>query len=86
MTLSLMNCRNVRRVEQIPRPKLSKRCESIHGRPAVRYYTLEIDPIKRIPEGEGSASEKELTKALHICRGHFKDYRERGLFGRQKGL
>ena len=23
---------------------------------------------------------------LHICRGHFKDYRESGLFGKVKGI
>ena len=28
-----------------------------------------------------------LKQALHICRGHFKDYRDgRGLFGKHKGL
>jgi hypothetical protein len=24
-------------------------------------------------------------KALHVCRGHFAHYRERGLFGKYKG-
>ena len=35
------------------------------------------------PAGE----QHDVKKALHICRGHFKDFREgRGLFGRTKGL
>jgi hypothetical protein len=27
-----------------------------------------------------------MKQALHICRGHFKDYRQSGLFGRHKGV
>jgi hypothetical protein len=84
--LNFLNCRNVRHVEHVPSPKLSRRCEALNGRPAVRFYTLEIEPMKKVLEDEGHVSENGLPKALHICRGHFKDYREHGLFGRQKGL
>jgi hypothetical protein len=27
-----------------------------------------------------------LKRALHICRGHFKDYTKRGLFGKIHGV
>jgi hypothetical protein len=28
----------------------------------------------------------EMHQALHICRGHFKDYRQHGLFGKLKAI
>jgi hypothetical protein len=87
LAVSLANCRNTKRIEHAPRPKLSKRCEAVYGKPAVKYYTLEIDPIKRILETEGRIGEVGLQRALHLCRGHFADYRNgNGLFGKHKGL
>jgi hypothetical protein len=86
LALSFLHCKNVRRVENVPPPKLDKAYQKRHGRPMVRYYTLEIDPMKEILRREGRSEEVGLKKALHICRGHFADYTEKGLFGKHKGV
>jgi hypothetical protein len=85
-TVSFMHCKNVVQRVVAPPPKLSKRHKERHGRPLFSYRVLEIEPMKQVLRTEGRSEEVGLAKALHICRGHFKDYRERGLFGRNKGL
>lgn len=85
--LSLTSCRNVSASEHRPPPALSKRHAERHGRPLCRYYTLDIEPMRKVLKTEGRMDEVGLARALHLCRGHFKDYREGGgLFGRNKGL
>jgi hypothetical protein len=87
LACSLSNCRNVRAAEQSPPAPLSRRHAERHGRPLLRYYTLDIEPMRKALRTEGRLDEVGLKRALHLCRGHFKDYREGGgLFGRHKGL
>ena len=57
-----------------------------HGRPLLRYYTLVIKPMQQVLRQVGRSDEVGPPKALHICRGHFKDYRRSGLFGKHQGL
>jgi len=76
-TLQFMNCKNVEVVDNHPNHaarKLARR----EGRPEpVSYKTLVIHPMgaKRrvVTRSDGSAV---AGVALHIVRGHFKDYRE----------
>jgi len=42
--------------------------------------------MRTILRKEGQVETQGLEKALHICRGHFKDYRTEGLFGKHKGM
>ena len=43
--------------------------------------------MKKVLREEGKSEETGLKHALHICRGHFKDYRDgKGLFGRYKDI
>ncbi len=87
LAASFLHCRNVSTEEHVPQPKLNKAYRKRHGRPLVRYKTLTIEPMKRILRKEGHVEVNGLSKALHICRGHFKDYRaSAGLFGKHKGL
>lgn len=86
LTISFMHCKNVVQRVVAPPPRLSKRHKERHGRLLFSYRVLEIEPMKQVLRAEGRSEEVGLAKALHICRGHFKDYRERGLFGRNKGL
>jgi len=52
----------------------------------LKYYTLNIEPIKKILD-ESTSESQGLKNAIHICRGHFKDFRNSGgLFGKHKGL
>ena len=86
LTVSFMHCKNVEVQAVEPPQKLSKKHDKHHGRPLVRYHVLGIEPMKRILRKEGQIDLQGLRKALHICRGHFKDYRGGGLFRRHKGI
>jgi hypothetical protein len=85
LSLCFVNCRNTELVKK----RLISQNGQIASRkspPIYKYYVLQIDPIKRILEVEGASKTKGLRKALHICRGHFKDYREKGLFGQHHDI
>jgi hypothetical protein len=86
LAISFLHCRNVQLVERRPSPELSRAHKRRRGLPFVRYHVLEIEPMKRVLRTEGKADEVGLRQALHICRGHFKDYRQRGLFGKHRAI
>ena len=79
LAISFMHCKNVNVIENKP-----SRIPGIRNRhkPKITYKTLEIEPMKKVLQTEGDIENNGLKKALHICRGHFKDFREKGLFGR----
>jgi hypothetical protein len=84
---SFLHCKNVVTQQQTPPAKLSKAFQRRHSRPLFRYKTLAIEPMKEILRREGQVQTTGLKHALHLCRGHFKDYRNSGgLFGKYKGL
>lgn len=87
LAMSFLHCRNVTVVEnEVPAP-LAKKYRARTGVQPCRYKTLIIEPLKQILRTQGRSGEVGLQKALHICRGHFKDYREgRGLFGKYHQL
>jgi hypothetical protein len=85
LAIGFMHCKNVRHVEHDPVFKSGKGWRA--AKPSrVRHYTLEIDPMKETLRREGQSETLGLKQALHICRGHFKDYRQSGLFGKIKGI
>jgi hypothetical protein len=82
-----LHCKNVELVDNHPPEKSNRKHIKRYGVPMTKYYTLHIEPMKQILKTEGNSEENGLQKALHICRGHFKDYREgKGLFGRHKEI
>jgi hypothetical protein len=83
LAISFLHCKNVTVVEnRVPAP-LAKKYHARHGIRPANYKTLVIEPLKNILRTEGRSGEVGVQKALHICRGHFRDYREgRGLFGK----
>jgi hypothetical protein len=87
LAISFLHCKNVTVVENhVPAP-LVKKYRARHGRAPCSYKTLVIEPLKKILRTEGRSDHVGVQKAIHICRGHFKDYREgRGLFGRYHQL
>jgi len=87
LAVSFLHCKNVRLDDNhVPKP-LAKKYRERHGVEPCAYKTLVIEPLKQILRHEGRSHEVGLQKALHICRGHFKDYREgRGLFGKYHQL
>jgi hypothetical protein len=86
LTLSFFHCTNVSVREEAPPARLSKAHERRHGRPLLRYKTLDIHPMQRVLRQEGGSARVGLPRALHICRGHFKQFRQKGLFGKHFGL
>lgn len=85
LALSLMHCKNVI-VENHEPPRLSRILEKRGVKPRVRYHTLAIEPMRQVLRREGQSEKTGLKRALHICRGHFKDYSKHGLFGKYKGM
>lgn len=84
LAFAFMHCKNVRHVENEPTGQRTRRRQG--KPPLVKFYTLEIDPMKETLRREGNVETVGLAMALHICRGHFKDYRASGLFGKIKGI
>jgi hypothetical protein len=87
LAMSFLHCKNVTIVDNEVPAALAKRYRERHGIAPCRYKTLIIEPLKKVLRHEGKSDSVGLQRALHICRGHFKDYREgRGLFGRYHQL
>lgn len=83
--VSLMHCKNVTLESQAAPPPavLKKRKEK--GVADVRFKTLVIEPMRKQVRREAAegGDTSDMQRALHICRGHFKDFREgAGLFGK----
>jgi hypothetical protein len=85
LALTFMHCKNVRTIDVPANPKLNQARARKHKRPFVDYKVLEIDPLREILRHTGMSQTTGLKQALHVCRGHFKTYDERPLFGRVKG-
>jgi hypothetical protein len=83
LALSFLNCRNVKSVNCAPDHKFSMVWRKQHQYSLVTYKTLCITPMTEVLRREGGKETHGISKALHICRGHFKSYEERGLFGRE---
>jgi hypothetical protein len=83
-----LHCKkNVTLVENKVDAPLARKYKQRHGITPTAYKTLVVEPLKQILRSEGRSGEVGLQKALHICRGHFRDYREgRGLFGKYHQL
>jgi hypothetical protein len=88
LAISFLHCKNVTTsMESMPAP-LAKKFRAKHpGVQPTRYRTLVIEPLKAILRTQGKSGEVGLAKAMHICRGHFRDYRQGpGLFGKYHQL
>lgn len=85
LTVQFMNCTNVETIlTGLPTASRSgSRKRKVT--PTTRYYVLQIDAMTTKRVGGGVEREADST-ALHICRGHFKDYREKGIFGKNHGV
>jgi len=88
LAISFLHCKNVRVIDNQPDAKLVKRYRERHGGASPSgYKTLVIEPLKQILKREGGSDKVGLARALHICRGHFRDYRQgAGLFGKYNTL
>lgn len=86
LAVSFCHCKNVDTVEHVPQEKLSHAFKKRNGKPLTKYYTLNIDPLKRALAREGRSASRGIAHAMHVCRGHFRTYSsERPLFGKVIG-
>uniref|UniRef100_UPI00333FAE8E hypothetical protein n=1 Tax=Pseudomonas sp. TaxID=306 RepID=UPI00333FAE8E len=86
LALSFLNCRNTVIVDHQPDEKLSKVHKKRHGHQLTTFKTLEISQVKKILTETAANGVSDLKHALHLCRGHFKNYNDKPLFGRHKGM
>ncbi len=86
--IALLHCKNVETVDATF-PRIIRRRSQKSIVPDVKFKQLIVHPMrkqKRHEKQEDKQSSREHTR-LHICRGHFKDYREgKGLFGKYKSI
>ena len=86
MALTFLHCKNVTVQDKTPPPTLSNKREKRHGQPLVSYKVLQIHAMTEAIRRSTGLGTAQHGNPLHICRGHFKDYREIGLFGKHKGI
>ena len=84
---TFLHCKNVI-IQDNPISVALQKARQRRGRPPlIQYKTLVVEPIKAILRQQGNAENTGIKMALHICRGHFKDFSEgRGLFGKLHGM
>lgn len=83
---SLMHAKNVHLVDNPLPPAVAKRRRR-EGKPAITFKTLAIESMRKQTENTTEGGDTSAKRAMHIVRGHFKDYRNSGgLFGKHKGL
>ena len=82
LTISFLHCKNV-----ITETKYGgKRATGIaKRRRGYTYKLLKVGQTMFSKEQHGKHNPQGLF-SMHICRGHFKDYRENGLFGKYPGI
>lgn len=81
--LTFMNCKNVEVVDNRPSRQMRRQAER-NGQPKPpTYKTLVIHPFHKIRKSAQAPGGGLLPGvSLHICRGHFKDFREGPGLGR----
>jgi hypothetical protein len=89
LAISFLHCHNIQLVdhasEVIPVHNKSQRKRGVQPYQTVPYKVLDIWPMKKVLRTEGQSEKNGTKKALHICRGYFRDYGDGpGLFGNPK--
>lgn len=85
--VSLMNMKNIEYVDE-PNKALKEfqNKKKFKNNPKTIYKVLTITPIKKILSRDGQIESNGIIKALHLCRGHFREYTEdKKLFGKISG-
>jgi hypothetical protein len=84
-TLAVLNTKNITLALNEPSEKVNKKRIKSGKTPYVKYYTLKIKPMGNSKSRQSGKQELEDFNALHLCRGHFKNYDEKPLFGKYRG-
>lgn len=85
MAVAFMHCKNITLEDAPgPPPRLAKKRAKLGRRPFVEHKILRIGQIREALHSSGAQT--DIKMALHMCRGHFKNYTpERPLFGKHTG-
>lgn len=90
LATALLHCKNVTAIDAAPTAQERYRMQEYERKtrqPSAKWKVLSIEPMVRTLRTQGAIERNGISKALHICRGHFKDFSQgNGLFGRNKGL
>lgn len=90
MVLNLMGCKNVVGQDLVVDERLKKARLRRNKPPLTVYKTLLVTlpkTGKSVPlNTQAMVREASESRALHTVAGHYADYREKGLFGRYKGI
>jgi hypothetical protein len=74
LAIHLMHGESIR-VQAEDRPEAwAKNYRKRNGTAPVKYKVLDIKCVREVLEREGQMSETGITRALHVCRGHFRTY------------
>jgi len=85
--IQFCHCKNVALTDATETEGPSKRWLRRQRQPAIQYNTISIEPTSRRRSGETANDDSSSRPtALHICRGHFREYEDgHGPFGRAEG-
>src|SRR6266571_8543192 len=85
LAICFAHCKGTEIKEHQPSRQVRRAAERA-GKPVFTFHTIDIEPSRQVLRTEGHISENGLTRALHICRGHFAHYTtEKPLFGKYAG-
>jgi hypothetical protein len=74
-TVNFMNCKNVQIIDNEPTRQQKRHAAREGKKPPVSYKTLQIIPFGRAAREREKKDPTGAHLRLHICRGHFKDFR-----------
>ncbi len=82
----MLHCKNVSVKDDPIPPKVAKK-RALKGWKNPMYKTIVIDSLKKqIKSDKNSGAEgQHIIRAMDLVRGHFKEYKEKGLFGKYFG-
>lgn len=85
LAICFVHCKGTKTEEHQPSRQVRRAAERT-GKPIFSFHTIDINPSVNVLRTEGRISENGISKALHICRGHFAHYTtEKPLFGKYTG-
>ena len=85
--LLLLNCKNIELEEIIPPKQLNKKRKKLGKQEIFTYKTLKLSLPSQNAKRSTEISESGSKSRIHLCRGHFKYYKESApLLGKHTGM
>lgn len=85
IALAFLNCKNVGSKKHVVPAKLNRSFQRKHRLPYYSYRTLVVKGTSLGCGQQPAIGESGIVQPLHLCRGHFKHFEGKGLFGKLKG-